>query len=752
MITANAIQAEARDQGLSYTQNKSSLASSGSLLGKSMGNALVKYAQAEQSNFLEQKKLDAAARQGQAKGINTVDAEAERTGWKKAIFGQDEGYEVATARAAENSIRDTYLEEATTIDNYAGITPQEYQARMASKLTEMLEKNPNDKLYRQTVTDAWTQRVEKLTAKQYEANTAYNQLTARANADRQIRQELDEVQVDLQDARTPEALAELRFKMEDIVKGDNLPSTMHPVAKRKAVNDAIFSSIAQGNIGVYNIMKQMGYDKELSGDERAQLDSALGSYNQDWSYDIATKFEEADLAATNAGTNLEVAKQTWYKLDDELNALKLRSSDTPQAKATLAKYFSASANKRSMLEDLQQRLATQGVKVDKEAEKLAAVREALRTPLIIRAGALSEISRNIGTVSKKDEAEAFDMNLLDDVKRMVGGDEDFDSIQMTAAIMTDPKLARSVGQTYRNSHVESPAIKRMFENILGGYAAEEFMDPNSKRATPALVTALSSLRAITQDNSRMPLASEQIAEFNLIDRGITAGKSIPTIQEEVKNFKENRGKVEGWALQWPGLEKQDIPSKTAYVSNLVTKAGGGTPSGATLANYMTIFKDGLQVHGGDFEGAKDYLEDAVKGQTLTYRDKPIPNGKKLNDITGKISFEQTMEWLQRSKSANGETQFQSYIKRHIQPEMRDGKPYWPSNLSEVNSWRMKVEDGFDGVYIYINNTTTPWPVRKEQLELWAETAADDEAEQAKIDEAANKAVRDMVQQRASRPF
>jgi len=751
MVTANAVKSEVRDQGLSYQFNEKSAANTGSMLGQSLGSALHGYLKTEQSNFIEQKKLDAAARQGQERGINAVDAEAERTGWKKAIFGQDEGYEVAAARAAENSIRDSYLEEATTIDNFSGITPEEYKGRLSNKLTEMLDKNPNDQLYRQSVTDAWTQRAEKLAAKQYEANAAYNQLTARANADRQLRQEFDEVSVDFQGARTPEEFTELHGRMKQIIKGDNLPSTMHPVAKRKAVNDAVFASIAQGNIGVYNVMKQMGYDKELSGEERAELDQALGSYTQDWSYQIATKFEEAELAATSAGTNLEVAKQTWFKLDEELNALKLRSADTPQAQATLAKYFSASAKQRGMLDEVRDRLLNQGLKVDRDAMKGSALREIMRMPTMTRTGELANLSQNFGAVTKAEEQQAYDLNMLDDVRRITGSDDTFDNVALVGAVLNNPELARTIGMSYQNTHVESPLVKRMFENVLGGYASPEFMDPDSKRPTPQLATVLSSLTALTQNNSRIPLSEEKKAEFNLLRTGINAGKTIPTIQEEIKSYKENKDKVEGWAVQWPTLEgKQDGVSKANYVSELVNKAGGGTPSGATLANYMTTFKTGIVIGNGDLNYAKDYLEDSVKGNTLTYRGKAIPNGKQLDDITGKISFNSTMDWLQSAKTSAGTTQFQEYMKRHIAPEMRDGKPYWPANLDEVNSWRMKQVDGFDGVYIYINNATAPWPVRSEQLRTWADAAKEAADLKEKIDIQRDRAAVDAVKQRYSR--
>lgn len=723
LITANAVRAEVRDQSLSYTFDENSVAAKGELLGQSLGSALHKYLGNEQANYIEQKKLDAAARQGQEKAINSVDREAERTGWKKAIFGQDEGYEVATARAAENSIRDTYLEEASTIDEYAGIKPEEYKARLSEKLTTMLDKNPNDQLYRQSVTDAWAKRAEKLVMHQYEANTAYNQLTARANADRQIRQELDEVQIDFQNAREPADYVALNSEMQRIIKGENLPSTMHPVAKRKAVNDAINSSIAQGNIGVYNVAKQMGYDKELSGEERAQLDRALGQYTQDWHYEIVTKFEEADLAATNEGTNLEAAKQTWYKLDEELNALKLRSAGTKEADSILARYFSASAGKRSALDELRDRLLTQGAKVDVKAAQLAATKNALRAAPLQVPGSLRVVEDAYGPVSTETMVQAFDSNLIDDVTQLIGESDLLDSQQVVSSMLTDSNVARLVGAKNKASPVKSTIIKRAFENVIGGYTSDQFQNPDTKQATPELVTAIGNLRLMATNNGKIPLEGDARITFGLLEKGINARKPIPQIEAEINSYLENKDK-KGLGEHWP-TEKQDVLSKQEYVQKMVGDMGGGTPKGNSLLDYVDTYKEGLLINGGDHDAARNYLKDFVGNNNLTYRGKTIVNGTKLDQLTGAYNFSGTMEWLQKTKDVHGGTVFNGYMRALVPPEKNGKELVYPSNFDEVGSWSIKTEEGFDGAIIYLENGFQPWRVGRETLEHWSQLAAED---------------------------
>lgn len=723
LITANTIRAETRDQALSYSFDENSVAAKGEILGQSLGSALHKYLGAEQANYIEQKKLDAAARQGQDKAINAVDKEAERTGWKKVIFGQDEGYEVAMARSAENALRDTYMEEATTIDNYAGISPDEYKARLSEKLTEMLDKNPNDQLYRQSVTDAWTQRAEKLAMRQYEANTAYNQLTARANADRQIRQELDEIHIDFQNARSPDEIIALNSEMQRIIKGENLPSTMHPVAKRQAVNEAIFSSIAQGNIGVYNVAKQMGYTKEFTGQEQAQLDRALGQYTQDWHYDIVTKFEEAELAATNEGTNIEAAKQTWFKLDDELRALKLRSAGTKEAESILARYFSASAGKRSALDELRDRLLTQGAKVDIKAAQLQATKSALREAPLRVAGSLSVVEDNFGPVSKEVLTQAFDSNLIDDVTQLMGGSELLDSQQVVSAMLTDSNVARLVGAKNKASPVKSTIIKRAFEHVVGGYTSEQFINPDTKQATPELVSALGNLRLMATNNAKIPLEGDALVAFGLLEKGISNQKPIPQIETEINAYLENKDK-QGLGEHWP-TEKQDVFSKQQYIEKIVEDMGGGIPKGTSLLEHIDTYKTGLIINGGDHDAAKNYLRDFVGGKNLTYRGKTIVNGKKLDDFTGAYNFSGTLEWLQKTKDAHGDTVFNGYMRALVPADKKGDQLVYPSNLDEVGNWYIKTEEGFDGAILYLENGFRPWMISRETLSRWGQLAAED---------------------------
>lgn len=742
LVVANSVKAEVRDQSLSYTPKTNTVAQSMSMLGNSLGGALTKYLEAEQSAFIENKKLDAAARQGQSSAINAVDAEAERTGWKKAIFGQDEGFEVATARAAENAVRDAYMEEATTVDDYAALDPEEYKKRLQDKLTAALEKNPDNKVFRQSVTDAWVKGAEKLSARQYEANVAYNQLTSRANADKQIRQELDIVNIDLQSARTPEDLITLKSEMHRILRGDTLPKNMHPVARKEAVNEAVFSSIAQGNIGVYNLYKQMGYDKELGGKERAKLESALQQYTQDWHYDIVTKFEEAELAAINEGTNLEAAKETWFRLDEQLKALEARSAKTPQADSIMARYLSASAGKRSMLDEMKERLLAQGAKVDVKAAQLQAVKSVLREPPIDQPGGISSVEDAYGPVSKETMVQAFDSNLLDDVTKLLGQNELVDAQQAVSAMLTNSDIARTMGGKIKISPVQSTIVRRAFEHVIGGYSSERFQDPRTKLATPELVTAIGNLRLMATNNAKIPLQGDALVTFGLLEKGINNQKPIPQIESEINAYLENKDKV-GVGEHWP-TEKQDVPFKLAYIQEIVKDMGGGTPVGNSLLDHMDTYKTGLVIYGGDHDAAKNYLRDFVGNKNLTYRGKTIVGGKRLDDMTGAFPFAGTLDWVQKTKDKHGDTIFNGYMQK-LMPAGKGGK--YPSNLDEVGSWNMKVEEGFDGVIMYMEHSNQPWRIPRETLSHWGKLAAESRRVKEEQDAAMLKALQEQQMNR-----
>ena len=736
LITANAIKSESRDLGLSRQVTNTGVRDGARALGSSLGNALGKYLGNVQHQYIEQKKLDAALRQGEQTGVNKVDAEAERTDWTLGIYGQDEGFEIASAKAAENSLRSAYLEEATSVDDYAAVAPEAYRERHQQRLQEMLDKNPNNKMYRAAVTAQWSELSSRLAEKQAMANKAYNQLTSRANADIHLRQEFDMINVDMQDVRTPEDFAEIRMRFESVIKGDVLGDNMHPVAKRAAVNDAIFSSIAQGNIGVYNAMKEFGYDKSFSGQEQAQLDSALKAYTQDWSYNIATAFEEAELLALNSDMDLEAATQAWYKFDSELEALLARSPETPQAESIVARYFSASAGKRSQIDAVADRLAEAGLKKEYEKERMMKIRQALANPGSPLGAQLLTEANDMGVIKKEEMVAAFDTNVSEQVMRLTGGDpKDWTNDKAVHAIITNPKVATIIGTTIGNSQVESELVKRTIQHVIRGYASPTMMNEHDEKPTPELEVAVQSIAALvaTKGKAAGYINEDDRAVFEFLQRGVMSRSTIPMIQQDIEGFKENKSKMDAWALTWPTVDnKQGALDKTQYVSELLENNGNGRPRGEQLAKFMSVFKDGLVARGGDFKAAEDYLLDYAGGRNVTYRGTHIVGGKKLDELDSEITFAPVMEWLQNKKEVTGTTAFGGYMELLIPPD-KDGKR--PQSFNDLESWNIKVADNGDGFIVHSPNFYKPWKVSAKTFKMWADIAKADRKKQEEIDRA-----------------
>ena len=123
VINPPAKKSVARDQNISRDKVRSTLDEGVAAVGSSLGNALAKKVDDDRNNIKEQKQLDATIRQGMQHSINEVDKVKKKTGWTEFVFGQDTEYRAAQQQAAKNTVQAKYLEEASSIDEYAGTSP-----------------------------------------------------------------------------------------------------------------------------------------------------------------------------------------------------------------------------------------------------------------------------------------------------------------------------------------------------------------------------------------------------------------------------------------------------------------------------------------------------------------------------------------------------------------------------------------------------------------------------------------------------
>lgn len=728
-MIADTVKATERGGGLQ--QQRASTDNGLQQLTGSLAGAMMGFVKKQHGNIIAQKKLDAASRQGADTAINSIDAESKRTGWERGIYGQDEGYEVAQQRATHNAVQAAYIEEATKVDEYAALSPEEYKQQNSRRLDGMLEQYKGDKQTQQIVAEGWSKAVEKLTAQQTAAHYAHKQLANRAEADLSVKQTLDELNIDMNAAITLEDKADVMMRVDEIVSGDFLPKGMSPIAKRATLNDGVFSSLASGNIGAYNAFKSRGWVDGLNPKEKAQLDSALNKYDQDYSYKFATAFEEAELVALGEGVDIATAKETWKRLDGELKALSIRSSGTQESKKILATYLSASAGKRSQLDDMARRLLEKGAKAESDAERGHRLQAAERADAVTSTTLFTELNLE-EPITKAERTAAIDANILEDVQRLSGVEQQLSVPQAVGELLSNPKLAKTIGMSYGRSSGDSGIVKIAANQLISGFANGS---DDANLAAPEVVTAIESMKALAHNKQKFidTVDKDQYIKLKMIQDGVEQRKPVTRIQKEMDDYFENRGKES--MLVWP-TEKQGVTDKLEYVKGIVSDAGGGIPSGSTLADYMETFKTGLIIHNGDFNAAKDYTTDFVKANGINYKGKKIINGKRLNELTGELSFTDTLDFLQTSKSASGNTWLGDQLTR-ILPDTKEGRP--PQTLDEVGGWNFRVEEGVDGVYLHTTGGTKPLLLTSGMFKAWQAEAAAWKADSIRVKKAKDKA-------------
>lgn len=300
-----------------------------------LGNALQKKLKDKQNNILEQRALDASIRQGLDTAINEQDKLQKRTGWQEAIFGQNVEYRAAQQMAVANTLNNTYLEQLTTIDNYAGETPEEYNQRLKTKLDEALEPHEKDPETKRMISSQWNQHAQKLANKHYANHHGYKLAQARAVYSDNTKQFFDILGVEEQQAFLPEQQEEIDRYTKSFFMGGNKPPTMSGGSWRDVVNENLMASLRGGNIGPYKAAVKHGWIDDLSKEEKVTMEESVSVYDTKYTQDLAAMQSNAQLAAKQVKT-FEEAEDVWVNVLAEYEAMKDRSSGTGRAENALS--------------------------------------------------------------------------------------------------------------------------------------------------------------------------------------------------------------------------------------------------------------------------------------------------------------------------------------------------------------------------------------------------------------------------------
>ncbi|QDP66083.1 MAG: hypothetical protein Unbinned4336contig1000_48 [Prokaryotic dsDNA virus sp.] len=672
----------------------------------SVGNALQKRMAEEAVNINEQRANKAAVRQGQDHAINTVDAAKKHLGWEKAVFGENIEYRAAQQRAAQNAVQSAYLEQATQLDDYAGETPEQYAKRLESGLDKVLEPYGSDEETKGLVANAYNTASAKLAAKQYESHYAYNQQQQRETFYNQTLQTFDQWNVDKTLLSSPQETQGFMAGIQKFFRGATRPNGMSDIAWRGTINEALNTSLRNGNIGAYNAAKANGFLDGMSSKERVALDQAISAYDTDFTQDVQLTYENAELAAEEAN-NLEVAAGIYQNVKQEVSQLRERSSGTDRAELAIARAQTKAQKGINSAEEEAKRIAKKAYEsaLEKQAkqERIDGIKLALRQDdPIARAGSISELQPK-----KSELEEVMDLTIVEDVTRLTASDKPLTESAAVKAMIENPAVAKSVAARLRGRQVESPLVKRVTETFLNGFHG--MIDENGQLNEKGIV-AMQSISQFAQndDTFKATIGSANFDKYEIIRRGMSVGQTVEMINKDIDSYARNKGNRDAYAIDW-NLKGDE--SKRDRVTDLYRKFTGSAPNSASLAYAQEELDRGLVVYQGDMKAAEKYLRTSLINGSLNYRGRTIVNGKHLNNVTN-YNFEQLMDG---ASSQVGQTSLITPILMAGGLQVDDDNPM--GDLAK--NMNFFTVDGTDGFFVDSNEFQQPIRVSSDTMKAWA---------------------------------
>ncbi len=702
-------------------------------IAMSLGEALGAIAEDVNTGINAQKTLDAAMRQGQQQGINEADADNKRTGWKKAIFGQDAGYIEAQRRAATNAVRASGVETSANMVTHAGTPPNEFMDSLADQKTELLEKY-EDAETRLLVSEMFDKQAVGLARTHQKEFEGYTQLQNKETSALEMQLIVDQANVDgASGISTPEAGNRLIMEpMNGIFSHSSKPTNMEDSAYQQVIVETLATNLSQGNVSFYRAADNMGYLSKLSKKQQSTLDRAKRAYEVKLEDEAAYIVEDIQSQALDAESGDEV--EAIYAIGlEKLNDVDMRHPDLSfKAKKGLKTQLSEAKGNRftymqrfKALEKEKQRDIVKATKKEVELETAKDNKNSLRVSM--RGGVSIPLSKKEGTI-------ALDGILMDDINRVTGS-ESLTPREASGKILIDDKAnkqaVRSWKQTTHSSAIVDATLQAYVNSDLN-----QMVDEKGK-LLPEAIEQLGMIERFKQANPKKfakSLGTTGYAHYLMKQRGINAGQTIDRINKDIDAYDQNKlaGNDTYIAPVMDGKNVSKVNFVTDFLNSEVAKPPesrfSSTPSNrvtsASISESLQIFNDGLTIHKGDAEAAKQYTLDIVRnsaeivtltgvatsgeeyessfiiqGASAIQNELSTPLSELINYAEGKDGFAKAIEGLLGDTSV--------LDKKNQQPLTK---------LSQVQNLDIYTIQGYDGIFLNTPSSPNPFEITLEQLQ------------------------------------
>ena len=676
----------------------------------SFANAIGRVAQEalneQTANVNERRAIEAAARQGTAKGINDVDATKKRTGFNKFIFGENVEYREAQKRAVANGVTDLYLQAASEIDTHAGSTPEEYQAVLAENLDSMLE-NYDDKETRALVTQGWATASSKLSKKHYENHYAYNQQQQRETVRKSIRSSADIFTKDESLATTQEEQQGVELAKNALFNRSMKPEKMSDTAWDSLMKEEINNSLREGNIGLYKAAKSRGVLDELSLDEQVALERSIENYDTAYGQEAMLLYEQAELQAETVNT-LEGAKLSWLDMNAKLDQLESRSTGTDKANLAIARQRTGAQKDINAREKASDNIALKSIREAKKKEDAAARMDSIKQALLLDPVSRTTALKDLGYPKKSELEEAMDSNVISLISDLSQSKDLLSSKEAMAELLDNRGIQEAVVRRIKESKVEVPLVKTLAENYINGWST--LVDEDGQPTEKSL-QAMGLLSMLERDANKFKstIGADNYDNWLILKRGVQVGKTEDMIRKETEalsTYKQDKD------LRLDRYPTKTGESKQDYVKRIVGRIPNYNPSGNELNDLLVDFQKGLIINNGNFTLAENYIIDSVKGGSIEYKGNPIWGGKHLDELTPDHRFEQIMDGSEELNLMVG------YLSLGTGGKKDDlGNPKF-RRLSDLSDFTINVPINGDGIVIDSTNFQAPVRISEETLRTW----------------------------------
>lgn len=584
-------------------------------VGRELGSVLGSFITHHAEDLYARQKLEVATRKGLDEGINEVDKANERTGFMDTIFGQHAGYREAQQRAVETRVHKDYMRVQSELDNYAGSTPEEFHKQViAPKLTELAELYKGDDETRQLAETTFIDNAQKLIKQQQADYIAYGVEQNKQTTIDSINVRIDQYQLEKSKMVDPEDM----IKADETIIKDFQKSTIGAtdIATKQMQFEVIDQQLKAGNIGMYTLLKNDGWEDSLTPVQKAKIDQAVVHYDSKHGQEVSlvkTQTAAAMLDATSVA-DIDAAEQVYVQRMEELSK---RSSNSITSKqnmlgSDIAVTKTGDSYRKAFLKQAQ--------KMREDGEKAVMERMTEQRELDMITSAVSDpqameayIQENGKEMSKADRDRGMTNSIMMNLQSALGENAPKDMFELRARI-AEPDVLNTVLPALRNFGDHTPSfVNRLVNDFVS--SPEFFMNEDGQVNMQQVSAYMPVLDKLTGEGRLGRMTDTQQMNIAWMQDQLRSGASLKKIQEGQKNRANNSTNKPAKLKDYTYVPKGATFKWEESINNELADIGITNPTQMDRIEWEDRWEEAMKVSNYEPDVAKTLVAQIYANQT-----------------------------------------------------------------------------------------------------------------------------------------